>query len=699
MNKAIKQSIKPPALLLAMALLFWGWQTKLFLLAILMALLVEAAHFVHSRWFFSNADVQRTSNLCTILLLGMFAYLLIASRPADALLLLFQWMPLALYPLILLQAYCATDTVDLRTLFAFSNKHYAFVARRPLMISLFYPYFVLCIFAASAANSRGLLFYPAVAALGAWTLWPVRASRFPAAVWIGMLALAAVAGAIEHVALNNLQSYFEGQTTEWFSRWFRAAKDSDDSYRNFSEIGEVGPNKLSSRILFRVELDSPSADVILLKRAEYDTLSDSSVWISTRNGFYPIVPINSGTTWQLAPTGPIGLASIGAGGLRRASIFGAIQGRKALLALPPGTSTVTGLEVTKIWRNAYGAVMLEQGPGYTGYSVSYSSAISVECDPDLRDLTVPRENWLLTERVVNELDLRGRKPRDVMNRVSHYFLKQFSYSLDAASGIEPSRLLTAFLLERHSGHCELFATATVLILRAAGIPARYAVGYATTERALSKNMFVVRERHSHAWAQAYVAGRWEIFDTTPPDWTSVENGGASYFDSILDFFSACRFFFYSKCRWHLWDRGRYGILLIGLVPTVILLGRRLYFGMGKRRAIKSSIVLSKNGVRQGSDSPFYEIEKHLAAAGFPRNNWETMRDWLKRVANSAPTLASEPLDFDELFLLVEHHYRYRFLAEGPAHHDSDVLSAGVRHWLEQRNGAAGRSIEIAGEQK
>ncbi|MBT8330725.1 MAG: transglutaminase-like domain-containing protein, partial [Deltaproteobacteria bacterium] len=34
-----------------------------------------------------------------------------------------------------------------------------------------------------------------------------------------------------------------------------------------------------------------------------------------------------------------------------------------------------------------------------------------------------------------------------------------------------------FLTRSRSGHCEYFATATVLLLRQAGIPARYARGY------------------------------------------------------------------------------------------------------------------------------------------------------------------------------------------------------------------------------
>ena len=75
--------------------------------------------------------------------------------------------------------------------------------------------------------------------------------------------------------------------------------------------------------------------------------------------------------------------------------------------------------------------------------------------------------------------------------------------------------LSHFLLQSRAGHCEYFATATVLLLRAAGIPARYCRGYAVQEFSKLENRFIVRDRHAHAWTLAYVDGIWTNFDTTP----------------------------------------------------------------------------------------------------------------------------------------------------------------------------------------
>jgi transglutaminase-like putative cysteine protease len=57
-------------------------------------------------------------------------------------------------------------------------------------------------------------------------------------------------------------------------------------------------------------------------------------------------------------------------------------------------------------------------------------------------------------------------------------------------------------------------------LRAAGIPARYAIGFSVSEYSPLEGAYVARRRHAYAWALAWLEGRWRDFDATPPDWTS-----------------------------------------------------------------------------------------------------------------------------------------------------------------------------------
>jgi transglutaminase-like putative cysteine protease len=98
-----------------------------------------------------------------------------------------------------------------------------------------------------------------------------------------------------------------------------------------------------------------------------------------------------------------------------------------------------------------------------------------------------------------------------------------------------------FLHRSKSGHCEYFATATVLLLRAGGIPARYATGFAVNEKSELENAYIVRTRHAHAWARAWVNGTWINIDTTPPSWLSIEAEDSSVWSAITDWWSWARF--------------------------------------------------------------------------------------------------------------------------------------------------------------
>src|SRR6185503_17848134 len=83
--------------------------------------------------------------------------------------------------------------------------------------------------------------------------------------------------------------------------------------------------------------------------------------------------------------------------------------------------------------------------------------------------------------VAAELGLVGLPATEALRRVHDHFAS-FSYSTwrekPAAEGVTP---LGDFMRNARSGHCEYFAAATTLLLSAAGIPARYATGFAVME--------------------------------------------------------------------------------------------------------------------------------------------------------------------------------------------------------------------------
>jgi protein-glutamine gamma-glutamyltransferase len=77
--------------------------------------------------------------------------------------------------------------------------------------------------------------------------------------------------------------------------------------------------------------------------------------------------------------------------------------------------------------------------------------------------------------------------------------------------------LSAFLFVHREGHCEYFATAMAIMLRAEGIPARNVTGFLGGRWNAFGGYYAVRSADAHAWVEAYLPGEgWVTFDPTPP---------------------------------------------------------------------------------------------------------------------------------------------------------------------------------------
>ena len=79
-----------------------------------------------------------------------------------------------------------------------------------------------------------------------------------------------------------------------------------------------------------------------------------------------------------------------------------------------------------------------------------------------------------------------------------------------------------FLRESDSGYCIHFATAATVLLRAAGVPARYVTGYLLESAA--GEAVTVTEENAHAWAEYYEPnlGVWLPLEATPADEEPVQ---------------------------------------------------------------------------------------------------------------------------------------------------------------------------------
>jgi transglutaminase-like putative cysteine protease len=78
-----------------------------------------------------------------------------------------------------------------------------------------------------------------------------------------------------------------------------------------------------------------------------------------------------------------------------------------------------------------------------------------------------------------------------------------------------------FLFTEKSGFCVYFASAMVVMLRSADVPARLAVGYVPGDAGENPGEYILRNKHYHAWPQVYFSGYgWVDLEATPSGGTS-----------------------------------------------------------------------------------------------------------------------------------------------------------------------------------
>ena len=152
-----------------------------------------------------------------------------------------------------------------------------------------------------------------------------------------------------------------------------------------------------------------------------------------------------------------------------------------------------------------GAVKASLPPQYANYQAWYDGRRTGK--PGKFDLRLPKQHLDWLQQYAEHMQLAGQPPAAVALNIKRYFQERFFYSLYLGKDADSDSALRKFMLERHAGHCEYFAAATVFLLRYAGIPARLANGYSVSEYDSNQNLYIVRSRHAHAWALAFIDKR------------------------------------------------------------------------------------------------------------------------------------------------------------------------------------------------
>ncbi|MBI2526301.1 MAG: hypothetical protein HYV93_09990 [Candidatus Rokubacteria bacterium] len=658
--------MRTPRLLVGAALLFWGWQVGLLLPAVAAALLLEGARLVRWRWELSRGDFNRVSDLSSLVFAGIVVYLGATREAPRALTLLVQWLPLVLLPLLAAQVYSTAGGVDPRMFFWSQRKRAeADGDGQRRLVDLGYPYLALVILAASAANVGTRVFYAGLCASAAWALWANRPRWASPAGWAGLLLAAVVGGWGGQVGLHSLQRVVEATAFEWVSEWIR--RDTDP-FRASTAIGQLGTLKLSDRIVLRVLPEGPEPPPRLLREATYNIYS-APAWLAVDPGFSRIHSEADGTTWKLGPAAPAP---------RTVTIATALRRGRGVLALPGGAFEIRRLTVGRLERNRLGAVKVDEGLGLVTYTALAGASAPLDDPPTDADLLITPREVPVFSSVAAQLGLRSLPPPEAVRAVVDFFARGFRYSTYRPGREREASPLEEFLLRSRAGHCEYFATATVLLLRAGGIPTRYVTGFAVGEWSALEKAYVLRQRHAHSWALAWTGGAWRDVDTTPAVWAEEEAAQASFWQPAADVW-AWGMYLFSRWRYGEGREGVAGWLGWLLVPLVLLLAWRIYSRKRVRRFPPAPTLASAPASRAGQDSEFYLIEQRLGRLGLGRQEWEPLAHWIERIGQ-APEMSRAAARLPRVLRL---HYRYRFDPAGLSAAEREQLRHDVTDWLAQ----------------
>jgi transglutaminase-like putative cysteine protease len=153
------------------------------------------------------------------------------------------------------------------------------------------------------------------------------------------------------------------------------------------------------------------------------------------------------------------------------------------------------------------------------------SAVPIAMDPDLLDalrahaLALPAgfnpRTVALGRQWRREAgsDGEGRSDMAIANRALQWITRDFAYTLNVP--LAGRNEVDDFLFDRKQGYCEHFSSAFVVLMRAAGIPARVVTGYAGGYHNPIGDYWLVLHSSAHAWAEIWLPQRgWVRVDPT-----------------------------------------------------------------------------------------------------------------------------------------------------------------------------------------
>jgi transglutaminase-like putative cysteine protease len=130
-------------------------------------------------------------------------------------------------------------------------------------------------------------------------------------------------------------------------------------------------------------------------------------------------------------------------------------------------------------------------------------------------LQLPESAFGRTAQLARRVTAAASAPLAKALLVEQHLRTQYRYSFSTLLDADDSLDVEKFLFETREGHCELFASAMVVMLRTLDIPARLVTGFSATNQNPLTGYYEVRGLDAHAWVEAYFPDDgWVLFEPT-----------------------------------------------------------------------------------------------------------------------------------------------------------------------------------------
>jgi len=187
-----------------------------------------------------------------------------------------------------------------------------------------------------------------------------------------------------------------------------------------------------------------------------------------------------------------------------AKLFFNEDGTKDIIALTTAPRFETGetYHSNAALNNPSVAELREAGEGYPAWVTERYLQLPDQFSPGLRALA-------------GEIVAGKDTPYDKAAAITQYLRENIRYETEITIPLDVTDVLEYVILNSKQGFCNYSASAEVLMLRAVGVPARLAAGYAQGEPNETKDTYIVRRRDAHAWPEVYFPGfGWVEFEPT-----------------------------------------------------------------------------------------------------------------------------------------------------------------------------------------